>query len=94
MIADVDPLAVGVQRGAVFREPVDVPAPRLCRSSSAVASSRGYWLAGHTADEHVEVVVDLEFFEQCVQQSTRQRETAPAPSASPRRSSMRPCRRQ
>ena len=32
--------------------------------------------AGHTADEHVEVVADVEFFEQCVQQPARQRDTA------------------
>ena len=30
--------------------------------------------AGHTADEHVEVVADMEFFEQRVQQPPRQRE--------------------
>jgi hypothetical protein len=34
--------------------------------------------AGHTADEHVEVVADVEFFEQCVQQPARQREAARA----------------
>jgi len=34
--------------------------------------------AGHTADEHVEVVADVEFFEQCVQQPARQREAASA----------------
>ena len=32
--------------------------------------------AGHTADEHVEVVADVEFFEQRVQQPARPRETA------------------
>jgi len=35
-------------------------------------------LADHTADEHVEVVADVEFFEQRVQQPSRQRETARA----------------
>jgi hypothetical protein len=35
-------------------------------------------LAGHTADEHVEVVADVEFFEQRVQQPSRQRKTARA----------------
>ena len=30
--------------------------------------------AGHTADEHIEVVTDVKFFEQGVQQLTRQRE--------------------
>jgi hypothetical protein len=30
--------------------------------------------AGHRTDEHVEVVADVEFFEQCVQQPARQRE--------------------
>jgi hypothetical protein len=30
---------------------------------------------GHTPDEHVEVVADVEFFEQRVQQPARQRET-------------------
>ena len=35
-------------------------------------------LAGHTSDEHVEVVADVEFFEQQVQQSTRQSEAARA----------------
>jgi hypothetical protein len=30
---------------------------------------------GHTPDEHVEVVADVEFFEQLVQQPGRQRET-------------------
>jgi len=34
--------------------------------------------AGHTADEHVEVVTDVKFFEQGVQQLTRQREAARA----------------
>ena len=34
--------------------------------------------AGHTADEHVEVVADVEFFEQRVQQPSRQREAARA----------------
>ena len=34
--------------------------------------------AGHTADEHVEVVADVEFFEQCMQQPARQREAARA----------------
>ena len=34
--------------------------------------------AGHTADEHVEVVTDVEFFEQGVQQPSRQREAARA----------------
>jgi hypothetical protein len=29
----------------------------------------------HTPDEHVEVVADVEFFEQCVQQPARPRET-------------------
>ena len=29
-------------------------------------------LAGHTADEHVEVVADVEFFEQRMQQPSRQ----------------------
>jgi hypothetical protein len=31
--------------------------------------------AGHTPDEHVEVVADVEFFEQRVQQPARPRET-------------------
>ena len=35
-------------------------------------------LVGHTADEHVEVVADVEFFEQRVQQPSRQRKTARA----------------
>ena len=35
-------------------------------------------LADHTADEHVEVVADVEFFEQRVQQPSRQREAARA----------------
>ena len=34
--------------------------------------------AGHTADEHVEVVADVEFLEQRVQQPSRQRQTASA----------------
>jgi hypothetical protein len=38
--------------------------------------SRGQ--AGHTADEHVEVVADVEFFEQRVQQPSRQPKTARA----------------
>jgi hypothetical protein len=29
---------------------------------------------GHTPDEHVEVIADVEFFEQCVQQPARERE--------------------
>jgi hypothetical protein len=55
---------------------------QLCLRSSAIASSRGYWLAGrqagHTADEHVGVVADVEFFEQRVQQPSGQRKTARA----------------
>ena len=35
-------------------------------------------LAGHTADEHVEVVADVEFFEQRVQQPSRQHKAARA----------------
>jgi hypothetical protein len=35
-------------------------------------------LAGHTADEHVEVVADVEFFEQRMQQPSRQRKTSRA----------------
>jgi len=35
-------------------------------------------LAGHTADEHVEVVADVEFFEQRMQQPSRQRKTGRA----------------
>jgi hypothetical protein len=38
--------------------------------------SRGQ--AGHTADEHVEVVADVEFFEQRVQQPVRPREAVRA----------------
>ena len=34
--------------------------------------------AGHTADEHVEVVTDVEFFEQRVKQPARQHEIARA----------------
>jgi hypothetical protein len=34
--------------------------------------------AGHTADEHVEVVADVEFFEQGMQQAPRQRKTVRA----------------
>jgi hypothetical protein len=34
--------------------------------------------AGHTADEHVEVVADVEFFEQRVQQPSGPRKTARA----------------
>jgi len=34
--------------------------------------------AGHTADEHVEVVTDVKFFEQGVQQPAGQRKTARA----------------
>ena len=35
-------------------------------------------LAGHTADEHVEVVADVEFFEQRLQQPSRQHKAARA----------------
>ena len=35
-------------------------------------------LAGHTADEHVEVVADVEFFEQRMQQPSRQHKAARA----------------
>jgi len=34
--------------------------------------------AGHTADEHVEVVTDVKFFEQRLQQPSRQRKTGRA----------------
>ena len=39
-----------------------------------MASSRGYWLAGWRdtrPNEHVEVVADVEFFEQRLQQPSR-----------------------
>ena len=35
-------------------------------------------LAGHTADEHVEVVADVEFFEQRMEQPSRQHKAARA----------------
>ena len=50
--------------------------------------------AGHTTDEHVEVVADMEFFEQRVQQPSRQREAALRLRLTSEGRRGAPCRRQ
>jgi hypothetical protein len=44
---------------------------RYCEQAGIFARGQ----VGHTPDEHVEVVADVEFFEQRVQQPARPRET-------------------